>query len=168
MKMINQHQIAPKEHLLEEKAVSCKNCMDQLHEVSQPFSETDIIWLQELFLTNDWHCLRLDDIHSGRSIINTMLYSLNYYHDVACLTMEEYPQLDSECCDLYLQLLEGGYLDGEPYDLEAFFLENFYADFLWIEETHELVKTPWYQQFLMVLHDLQMTHHMPVIVLSYK
>jgi len=167
MKTISMDQIGGK-RLIDEHITPCKVCVDQPHIVSQQFSEHDIIWIQELFLTNGWHCLQLNDVRAGRSIINTMLYSLNYYHDVACLTIEDCPQLDSSCCDIYAELLEKGYLESDPYDVDAFFLEDFNADFLWIEKTAELIKSPWYQYFLLALQDLQMSNHMPVIIVSYK
>lgn len=168
MKTINQHDIVSKKHLLKERTASFQRHTQEFHVVTQPFSERDIIWLQELFLTNGWHCLQVEDLHAGRSLINTMLYSLNYYHDVVCLTIEDHPLLDSSYFDVYLHLLEGEYLDGQPCDVEEFFIEHFYADFLWIEETSELVRSAWYQQFLQALQDLKMANHIPIIILSYK
>ena len=168
MKMINLHDIASKEHLLKNRTVPSACHELEAHLVKQPFSEEDIIWLQELFLTNGWHCLKVEDLHVGRSIFNTMLYSLGYYHDVAYLTMADEPLLDSSYFDVYLHLIEGEYLDGQPYNVEDFFIERFYADFLCIEETEELARTKWYPQFLQVLQDLKMVNHIPIIILSYK
>ncbi len=168
MKAINQNEMRAKKHLLKGKISSYRieNC--DSHKLTKPYSEQDIIRLQEIFLTNGWHCLQVQNLHEGRSVINTMLYSLNYYHDIACLTLRDYPLLDSVCFDVYLHALEKGCLDSDPYDLNSFFLDYFFADFLWIEETEELVASQWYGPFLQSLHDVQIEKHIPVIMLSYK
>jgi len=173
MKEFNQHDIAchdtnVMEHTVEHETIPCQFQRENAHFVSQPLCEEDILCLQELFLSNGWHCISVDDIHAGRSMVSTMLYSLNYYHDIACLTVAEQQPLDSRCCDLYTKLLEKGHLDSQSYDIEEFFLEDFYADFLWIEETEELKDAAWYNHFLQTVHDLKIDNHMPIILLSYR
>jgi hypothetical protein len=170
MKMINQHNAvsrdAPSLSCAHEEP-SCRCQKGEAYIVSQPFSEEVILYLQELFLTNDWHCITVDNIQTGRSIITTLLYSLNYYHDVACLSLEEM-LLDSRFFDVYTHMLEGNYLEGQGYDIEDFLLDSFYADFLWIEETDKLQAAVWYPHFLQALKDLNIDKQIPVLFISYK
>jgi len=130
------------EQTFERKTISCI-CHEEAHVIAQPFSEGDILYLQELFLINGWHGLKVKSINEGRSVITTMLYSLNYYHDIACLSIGEM-SVDSKFFNVYDHMIEGGYLEGQYHDIEAFLIEHFYANFLWIEETQELLKAPWY------------------------
>jgi len=165
MKNLNKPACQCMEHILNAHN-NTASCDMHTYAVSQPFSEKDIINLQDLFLKNGWHCLNVKDLHTGRSIIATLLYSLNYYHDVACLSTEDI-SLDSAFIDIYAQLIDEAFVDGQYYDIESFLLDNFFADFLWIEETDALLKTDWYEHFLVALADLKIHKHMPIILLSY-
>ena len=171
MKTINQSGISHDTDTSIEQNVEHKTAFHQYHKqaytVAQPFSEKEILYLQELFLTNGCHWLRVKDIHTGRSIVLTLLYSLNYYHDVAYLSINTMT-LDSTMFDVYAHMLEKKYLEGQYYDMEDFLIEHFYADFLWIEETCELQMAPWYTHFLQALNDLKLDKHIPLVFLSYR
>lgn len=166
MKIKNQqdmHQNTTVEQTFGNKIASCTYHEDACI-ITQPLSENDILHLQELFLTNGWHGLKVKSVDDGRSIISTMLYSLNYYNDIACLAIDEM-SVDSRFFDVYAHMIEGGYLEGQYYDIEAFLIEHFYANFLWIEETQELLKAPWYRHFLQAINDLKLDTQIPIIVL---
>ncbi len=136
--------------------------------VQRPFTEKDILELQDTFLTNGFQFLRMDTIPFGRTVIETFLMSLNHFHDVACLTTSTQP-LPPMVTNIYQLLDQGGFL--EPYsmlDFEEFFLEYFYYDFIWIEASYDLLSQPWFTYFEQKMVDLKLHERTPIIVLSYN
>ncbi len=124
-----------------------------------PFSEQEIIELNDVFLTHGIHDITVSDIAAGRTLIDTFLSSLNYYNNVACLTASDIP-LRSSIFDIYSEVAGG--------DLEEFFLEQFYFDFLWIEVSPTLTETAWFLNFELKLLSFNMDQLLPVIILSYE
>jgi len=115
--------------------------------VKRPFSEKDILELQDTFLSNGFQFLRMDTIPFGRTVMETFLMLLNNFHDVACLTTSK-DALPPMVSNIYQLLDQGGFL--EPHsmlDFEEFFLEYFYYDFIWIEASYDLLSQPWYSYF---------------------
>ena len=136
--------------------------------VQMPFSDSDILDLQDAFLNNGLHYIKVDDLKSGRSLIRLFLGSLNVYHNTASLTILPEP-LDPAVTDLYVELLMGGTLDARAsHKLEEFFLERFYHDFLWIEITDALIKNSWVTEFFKRITDFRLDQLIPILVVSYK
>ena len=123
-----------------------------------PFSEQDILDLNDAFLTNGIHDITVPSIHAGRGLISTFLSSLNYYSNVACLTAHDVPH-DPTIFDIYSEVAGSS--------LEEFFVENFYFDFMWIEALPELTSTVWFTDFEQRLLSFNIDHILPIIVLSY-
>ena len=66
-------------------------------------------------------------------------------------------------------LSEGGYLDPmSQYDLDEFFIEEFYFDFMWIEATHNLLTSTWFQDFENKIEDFKINQHIPMVMISYQ
>ena len=136
--------------------------------VREPFSDGDILDLQDAFLNNGIHYMQVDDIQSGRSLINLFLQSLNHYHNVASLTTSS-SLLTAGTADLYSELILGGHLtQPDPCALEDFFLDQFDYDFMWIETSDELFSTPWFISFFKQLTQCKLNQLIPILVLSYK
>jgi hypothetical protein len=135
----------------------------------QQLSEHEILSLQELFLTNGVHRVVSYDLFTGRTLIEIFLQAMEpHYHEKACLTSHT-PMLDASVTDLYtlLQLYVGSSKDDLTEYLEEFFTEQFYLDFIWIEETTYLRSLPWYPLFLETMLALKLDHQLPIIIFSY-
>jgi len=136
--------------------------------VRGPLSEHDILDLQDKFLNNGFHYVNVSDVQFGRSLVSQFLKSLNYYHENAVLSISM-PLVDSSIVDLYYELVQYGYLDSlQNRDLDEFFIDQFYYDFLWIEACHELVDSRWFSEFFTRLVRFKIDRHIPVLVMSYS
>ena len=133
--------------------------------VREPLSEHDILDLQDKFLNNGFHYIAVSSVSFGRLLISRFLRSLNCYHENAILTISN-PIGNNTIIDLYYELLQGGYLSGNK-DLDDFFIDQFYYDFIWIEACHELVDQKWFSEFFSKLLSFKIDRHIPVLVISY-
>ncbi len=132
--------------------------------IEEPLSEATILDIQDAFLTNGMHTLSVENVAMGRSLVNTFLSSLDCYYATACLTHSDQP-LATTVYDLFADI--DSYAHGARGDLEEFFLERFYVDFLWIEYTQKLKETWWVSDFEQKLRDLKIDQHIPIICLKY-
>lgn len=137
--------------------------------IAQPFSESDIIFLHNIFLTHGSHAIKVPNIATGRAIIKLVLESLHYYSAPACLSLSSLA-LDNEIFDLSYAMSLAGYISNQTNEtcLEEFFLEQLDGDFLWIEATNELLEQTWFGQFMHQLEILKFESQMPVVVLFYE
>src|SRR3990172_3737177 len=69
------------------------------------FSEQEIIHLQDVFLTNGFQNITVQNISQGRSLVATFIQALNYYKSVACLTNSAL-ELEVSIFDIYKYLKE--------------------------------------------------------------
>lgn len=134
--------------------------------IREPLSEFDILDLQDKFLNNGFHYIAVNNINFGRSLIDRFVHSLHCYHDNAILTISS-PITGSCVIDLYYELLQGGYTSGGR-DIEEFFIDQFYYDFLCIEACHELVDQRWFIHFFSQLLHFKLNKHIPILVISYS
>ena len=132
--------------------------------INNPYSEQDILYLHETFLTVGFHGIYVPSFSFGRAIMKTFLKSLNCYSDVACLTKGIEP-LGNEVTDLYSLLFAKNILGHED-RLKDFILEEFDYDFLWIEEKSEWAFQQWYIEFVEALKELHVDKFMPVIIVK--
>jgi len=135
--------------------------------INQPLTDTDIFTLQDAFLDNGFHYIQVKDVDAGRALIETFLYSLGTYHFIGCLTVAQ-QALNSTITDVQLELFGAHTYGKRCGDLEEFFIEQFYYDFLWIEACHELQATAWYDAFKQKIVELNLNQHIPIIILSYE
>ena len=135
--------------------------------INTPFSEYDILELQDTFLTNGLHRLKVPNLVIGRSVVSTFLESLNCYSKIACLTLSRAP-LKPTICNLYDELLFSDAMSFKSDALETFLLEEFYYDFLWIEATRNLIEAPWFFHLENKLIEFNLITTMPIVLFSYE
>lgn len=128
--------------------------------VKNELTEYDIIHLHDKFLSTGFHFLEVDNIASGRTIMTSVLKSLNFYHDIAYLGTGQI-SLGEQYFDLHDVLVKYNYV--EEKSLLNFFSDQFYFDFLWIEMSDELLKTHWYSLFEKYLFDFQIHNSIPIV-----
>lgn len=125
-------------------------------------SDDDVIALCNVFLMPGNHRVICPDTRQGRILVMRVLTSLGCFNRTACLTLLRPPG----CIDVFQELLVAGALiDAES--LEAFFIENFFYDFLWIEETPQLLDQPWYESFRHCMKSLSFAASIPVVTVAY-
>lgn len=132
----------------------------------EPFSESDVLYLHNLFLTPGKHTIHVDNINQGRLIIRNLLDSLQYYQKVACLSLQDAP-LPNGVVDILATLVAEDYLVNTD-QLTLFFLDHFYYDFVWIEETNDLIESVWYKQFERHILNFKLDSIVPIIKVQIK
>jgi len=136
--------------------------------LQEPFSEQSILELQEKFLTNGFHYIKVPNQRFGRILIERFLATMHTHHDKACITLDINP-LGDQVANIYHVLTNMGYLDPfDLHDMRDFFIEHFYFDFMWIEATKKLLVSSWFCEFEKLLLDFHMEKHIPMIVVLYE
>ena len=133
----------------------------QIYIDSLPFSEKDIIKLHRTFLTPGFHTIKTYDQKSGLVLIKTLLKSLNYYHEIAYLSMANH-HLPKKILNVCKKIER---LDTES--LRAFVLQNLFCDFLWIEKTQELKRQKYFSDFFKCLKEFNFVNTAPIITVEY-
>jgi hypothetical protein len=131
--------------------------------ISAPCTEADILYLQTIFTTPGMHSLTVPNIQTGRKMIMEQLKVLQWHQEIGFLTADQSAQ-----CLPAQNLLK---LLGQPIDqenIETFFIEHFYYDFLWIETTEGLLNMPWVYAFEEQLFNYHLQTMIPIIVLTYQ
>lgn len=134
--------------------------------VKRPLTEEDILELHDLFLTNGIHHIKVDDLAAGRSLMHTLLTSLNCYHAMAVLTLEPL-SIEPSTCDVYQELVRSNFLS-DAQAIDTFFLEQFYFDFMWIEMSQDLAASEWFAEFEQKMIEYKLETHLPIVVVTYK
>ena len=150
---------------------SSRQLVERLHElnlIQEPFSEAQIIALQEQFLGNGFQYIKVRTVAKGRVIIESFLQSLGLYQDIAILSTT--PMLPkTSMTDLYYELSNSGYLNSfESCYLEEFFIEHFYYDFMWIEATRDLLNATWFDDLKRKIIDMGLDQHIPIMIVLYE
>ena len=144
------------------------NCSYFLHSsINYPLTEDGIITMHQHFLTNGFYRLTVPSWQDGRNLLENFFRSTHYYHDIGCITLEQ-TLFDHSVSHIYHELLYAGYLDPLcEHDLEQFFLEQFYFDFIWIETSQPLLESSWFNSFQEKLIHFKIDKHIPIIEFSY-
>lgn len=131
-------------------------------------TEDDILFLQDIFLANGLHHIKVANMVAGREIIYKLLQSMHYYHDVTCLTGNEKIPLNKKVCNLYQAIKKYCGLNATYQDIEEYFLEQCYTDFMWVESSDELWENTIVAYAFQAMHELDIAHHIPIINVSYN
>jgi hypothetical protein len=134
------------------------------HKLESRFSEREALCLQELLLTPGEHQVQVKSILQGRQIMADLLSAVKYYQNPACLSLESLP-VNFGITDIVKTLIMDDYLI-TPDRLALFFLDCFYYDFLWIEETQALLDSIWYEQFKVYLVEFSFQKSIPIIKIT--
>jgi len=140
---------------------------DDMRRLSSELTAEDILYLQELFLTNGFHHIRVPTVEDGRSLMYKLLNSMHFFNDIACLTCINEPAISCDVYDILNDLRTYCNGDESINVIEEYFLEVFFTDFMWIELNEALTKDPFVEQAIYVMHSIEVVHRMPVVALSY-
>jgi len=136
---------------------------------SLPFSEQDVLYLQQVFVTFGIRTIKTRNVQDGRNIVETILKSLNYYKNIGCITYEN--GLPSHTCDIIshvnFQKQVTKTNNDLLIDLELFFTNHAHFDFIWIELTKELQEKYTTEKIKNVFDMYHVEERMPVIIVKY-
>lgn len=133
-----------------------------------PFCESDILELQKMFTTNGVHHLKTTNVHMGRSIVTTILKSLNHYHKVGCVTTEKKGLQTKEVCDIYKTIASSNEYHHEfLIATEQFFIEHPFFDFIWVELTSDILTKMTHASWEHMLTMIHAQERLPAILTSY-
>ncbi len=136
--------------------------------ITNKLTENVIIDLHEMFLTKGIHRIKVANQKCGHQLIHNLLHSLNYYQNVAFLSLDK-PQENGIYHDLYALLNECGYLDSDGnHNFDQFFSEAFFFDFMVIEETNQLQELPWFTDLMSSISYLSFDTQLPIIIMTYN
>jgi len=125
--------------------------------IEESLSENTILELNDIFLTRGIHAMTAYSVEEGRNLIYAVLASLKCFHTIACVTLATLPLEPSiYACAAVASV-----------NIEEFFVERPYFDFLWIESTQTLEQAPWFADFKTCLLDQHLDQEMPILVVSY-
>lgn len=127
--------------------------------------DDQIIALNNLLLTPGFHTILVNDVATGRTLLDTFLLTLNCYYQVGCLSTHAAPW-PAGIDNIYDQLVSGGYLKDK--DLEQYFMDSFHSDFIWIEEQPSLTNYHWFDLFKQKIIELHLDQEIPIISLVYR
>jgi hypothetical protein len=132
-----------------------------------PFSEYDVLVLQEIFVTLGVHTIKTKNVIDGRQIIQTILKSLNYYHNVGSVTQIE--GLPVFTCDIMKHIgLQFSQRNNLLIDLEEFFAVHPCFDFIWIEFTQEIKSQCSIEDIKNLFDIYHVNERMPVLIVMYE
>ncbi len=127
-------------------------------------SEDDILYLNDLLLTNGFHQVVVKNMDAGCAIIETFLICLNKYQWIYWLSGSD--KKNDHIYNLEDDLRAYGCLASESLSLyEAYFSEQFHADCLVIACTQQLMRQKWYYYFYQALKKNSVAQHIPIIQL---
>lgn len=129
---------------------------------SWPCTELDVLYLSMIFTTKGVHHIRASDELSSRLLIQNVLSSLQWYHQIAFISTAD-DQLDF--ADNIIARLPKQI---DELAIETFFLEEFYYDFIWIELTQDLQKEQWLALFQEKLQSFQIDQIIPIVIIEYQ
>lgn len=144
----------------------CSLCAQKPRCLGNTLSENDILYLQDIILTQGFHHVCLPDAVMGRDLMIMFIQALNYYNSVACLSALQDLPLHQSVRNIYGDLLDSPI--NSVADIENFFAESFDADFMWIETTDELLKLPFVSWLWQTVHSVAASEHIPIVALSYS
>jgi len=119
--------------------------------------------MQHIFLTSGMHEIVMPSPVTGRALVYEMLNALGCYETPYALSS---PEVDKPgIVSLRRELARfAGSAPLSPDVIERYVLEQFYADFCWIEENAVLRAEVWYQSLLQSLYDSASVLRIPIII----
>jgi hypothetical protein len=135
-------------------------------QLSTKLSVDDILYLQQIFLTTGLHHIVAPNLSIGRRTMHLLLRSMNCFSNAACLTWEHKASLKGY--DVLGRLIDYCGQEANMDAIEEYFIEEFEADFLWIEMSDAFMQNPFVVQAFNIMHVLNIIHKIPVVLISYQ
>ena len=134
---------------------------------SLPFCEHDALRLQEIFVTCGIHMIKTKNIIEGRKIIQKILHSLNYFHNIGCISQEH--NLPTFVCDIikHIEFDNNKNKDNFLLDLEDFLTIHPCFDFIWVELSSKMLQQYRQQAIVEIFEMYHVQERMPVILVMY-
>jgi len=120
-----------------------------------PYSELDILELQDMFLAEGIHHIKTPSVEKGRELITLFLKSLHCFYNPVCLTKKQFDVVGA------VNIFDEFYNK----NAEKFFYENPNIDFMWVEISDDSDKERTLKAFTQTCGSLQLEKHMPIVVL---
>lgn len=130
--------------------------------ITAPYSESDILYLQNIFTSPGFHQFTVSSVLVGRELILQQLRALKWHQDVGYISTINTASIEAE------SIVD---LIGQPIDqdsVESFFIDQFYYDFLWIEGTRDLMAMPWIYIFEQQILHYRIDQMIPIITVNYQ
>lgn len=132
-----------------------------------PLTEINVLDLQAIFVTPGVHTITMKNITEGRTIIQTILKSLNYYHEIGCITFTH------DIADKIYDIIDHISFQKEQRETLLLNLEDFFAihpcfDFIWIEWCEKLQKYSSLDDIKKIFNMYHADERMPVVCIRYE
>lgn len=130
--------------------------------ITAPYSESDILYLQNIFTSPGFHQFTVSSVLIGRELILQQLKALKWHQDIGYISTMNTTITEAE------NIVN---LIGQPIDqdsIESFFIDRFYYDFLWIEGTQDLMAMPWIYIFEQQILHYRIDQMIPIITINYQ
>lgn len=121
----------------------------------KPYSEADILELQNIFLTKGFHHIKTPNLEQGRELITLFLESLQCYYHPACFTNKGVGLKGA------LNISQ----EMHNQNKELFFHNNPFIDFMWIEMPEKMEPRQVVEKYIETCGSLQLERRIPIVVL---
>lgn len=138
----------------------------KIKKFNMPLTHSDVIYLHSIFMKPDKHFVHTRDVSTGRVVVQKILGSLNYYHNVGCLTRQGLASRAT--LDIFSIIQKYAQVYGLRQAINQFFIEYIQLDFIWIELTDELVVQMGQSNIDYFISIMTEHHAMPVIIFNYE
>lgn len=130
--------------------------------------EQNILALHDIVLTNGFHTLQFATVAQGRAIMEAVLASVPCFNTIAVISSD----IGYGTYNLYANLVAHNCIDPitkkvDQENLTMFFVEQFHADFLWIELTPDLMMQPSFNDIQQKLYEFNCARYMPIVIMEY-
>lgn len=130
-----------------------------------PLNDSQIIEIQDLFMTPSIHQLTTKNISTGRELLENFVYSLKHYQKIALLSTVDFVW-KKETVNLYKLVQKSNHIS-IAMSLEKLCTEITFIDFVWIELTQKLCAQLSENQLQNICQNLSSQNQVPVILMSY-
>ncbi len=132
---------------------------------SLPLCQHDIIRLQHLFVTCGVHIIKIKNFLEGRKIIQAILHSLNYFHNIGCISQDH--NLPNFVCDIIKHIEFEKNTDNFLLDLEDFLTVHPCFDFIWVELSTKILQQHTLESMTKIFEMYHAQERMPVLFVMY-
>ena len=129
-------------------------------EIKLPLCESDIMFLQKQFLKNELHTLKFETFEHASQATSAIIGSLGCFKNIGYLS-EKKKKWATFNITKFIEKIEDPQLA-----LQELFWDNFYFDFLYIEDSKYVKKLSWYKTFLENLKSFGFDHSLPIIMIQ--